>query len=182
MGKKQQAITQYFRDIWLGISSTWKGMAITLRYFFKPKVTMKYPEEKPEIPAGHRGMHTYDEDKCNLCMACVNACPVDCIVIEAIGRGKDSMKKQYNIDYSKCMFCNLCCEACRTQCLFLGEHYDMAAAEKAGCLVHFARTKTPEELEAFAEQLRVKEEEKKAKAEAAKAAEAGKGSDAGEAK
>lgn len=171
MKQMRQALKQYFSDIWLGISSTWKGMAVTIRYFFKPKVTMRYPEERPVIHEGHRGMHKYIEEKCNLCMACVNACPVDCILIEAVGKGKDSLKTTYNVDYSKCMFCNLCCEACRSSCLFLSEDYDMAAAEKAGCVIHFARTKSREEIEAFQEMLRQKEAEKKAKAEAAKAAE-----------
>lgn len=166
MSETTSPLKEYFANIWSGISTTAKGMALTLRYFFKPKVTMNYPEERPVIPAGHRGIHKYIEEQCNLCNACVTACPVDCIVIEALGRGKESLKLKYDIDYSKCMFCNLCCEACRSDCIFMSEDYDMAAAEREGCVIHFARTKTPEEIEAYKEVLRQKELEKKAKAEA----------------
>ena len=167
MRSRSSSVSKYFRDIWKAVSTTEKGMRITLGYFFKPKVTMEYPEEKPEIPAGHRGKHIYIEEKCNLCKSCLNACPVNCIVIDALGRGRDNMKKSWSVDYSKCMFCNLCCEACRSECLFLGEDYDMASAEKSGCIINFARNKTPGELEEFAEKFRQKEAERKARAEAA---------------
>lgn len=175
----QNPVAAYFKDIWLGITTTFKGMKLTLRYFFKPKVTMRYPEEKPVVPASHRGVHKYIEEQCNLCMACVTACPVDCIIIEALGKGKDSLKKVYSVDYSKCMFCNLCCEACKSSCLFLTENYDIASAERDGCVLHFARTKGPEEIEAFMEKLKQKEAEKKAKAEAEAAAKAAAGENPG---
>ena len=34
-----------------------KGMALTLRYFFKPKVTLNYPYEKGPISPRFRGEH-----------------------------------------------------------------------------------------------------------------------------
>lgn len=158
------AVQQYFKDIWDGIATTYKGMRLTLSYFFKPKVTMLYPEERPEISEGHRGIHIYIEEKCNLCRACETACPVSCIAIKALGKGKDRMMLEYDIDYSKCLFCNLCCEACGSDCLFMGQDYDIAVAEKAGCMLHFAKTKSEEEVQEHMQMLAKKEAEKKEKA------------------
>ncbi len=61
-----------------------KGMALTLRRFFQPKVTVQYPEQAPQIPPRHRGrlQLLYDEHgalKCETCFQCAQACPIECI-------------------------------------------------------------------------------------------------------
>lgn len=61
-----------------------KGMAVTLRRFFEPKVTIKYPEERAEVSPRFRGrlQLLYDEWgtlKCETCFQCAQACPIECI-------------------------------------------------------------------------------------------------------
>ena len=61
-----------------------KGMALTLRRFFEPKVTVKYPEERYEVAPKFRGrlQLLYDEWgtlKCETCFQCAQACPIECI-------------------------------------------------------------------------------------------------------
>ncbi len=61
-----------------------KGMTLTLRRFFQPKVTVQYPEQAPQIPPRHRGrlQLLYDEWgalKCETCFQCAMACPIECI-------------------------------------------------------------------------------------------------------
>jgi ferredoxin len=65
----------------LGIA---KGMALTLRRFFEPKVTIMYPEVRVEPPPKFRGrlQLLYDEWgtlKCETCFQCAQACPIECI-------------------------------------------------------------------------------------------------------
>jgi ferredoxin len=65
----------------LGIA---KGMALTLRRFFEPKVTIKYPEDRRDPPPKFRGrlQLLYDEWgtlKCETCFQCAQACPIECI-------------------------------------------------------------------------------------------------------
>ena len=65
----------------LGIA---KGMALTLRRFFEPKVTVKYPEDRRDPPHKFRGrlQLLYDEWgtlKCETCFQCAQACPIECI-------------------------------------------------------------------------------------------------------
>jgi ferredoxin len=61
-----------------------KGMALTLRKFFEPKATIKYPEVRLDVPHKFRGrlQLLYDEYgtlKCETCFQCAQACPIECI-------------------------------------------------------------------------------------------------------
>ncbi|MBI2776883.1 MAG: NAD(P)H-dependent oxidoreductase subunit E [Chloroflexi bacterium] len=61
-----------------------KGMALTLRRFFEPKATIRYPEVEADVPPKFRGrlQLLYDEYgtlKCETCFQCAQACPIECI-------------------------------------------------------------------------------------------------------
>jgi len=61
-----------------------RGMALTLRRFFEPKATIRYPEQKADVPPKFRGrlQLLYDEHgtlKCETCFQCAQACPIECI-------------------------------------------------------------------------------------------------------
>jgi ferredoxin len=59
-------------------------MALTLRRFFEPKVTIMYPEVRADVAPKFRGrlQLLYDEWgtlKCETCFQCAQACPIECI-------------------------------------------------------------------------------------------------------
>ena len=59
------------------------GMALTLRYFFKPKVTVNYPYEKGPLSPRFRGEHALrrypnGEERCIACKLCQAVCPAHC--------------------------------------------------------------------------------------------------------
>ena len=61
-----------------------KGMALTLRRFFEPKATIRYPEVPTDQSPKFRGrlQLLYDEWgtlKCETCFQCAQACPIECI-------------------------------------------------------------------------------------------------------
>jgi ferredoxin len=61
-----------------------RGMAFTLRRFFEPKATIRYPEQPADIGVKFRGrlQLLYDEWgtlKCETCFQCAQACPIECI-------------------------------------------------------------------------------------------------------
>jgi Thioredoxin-like [2Fe-2S] ferredoxin len=61
-----------------------KGMSLTLRRFFEPKATVKYPEQKPDVAAKFRGrlqllLDEHGALKCETCFQCAQACPIECI-------------------------------------------------------------------------------------------------------
>jgi len=49
----------------------------------------------------------------------MKSCPVDCIKVEAIGKGKDQMLTRFDIDYGKCLFCDLCTAPCPTSAIHM---------------------------------------------------------------
>src|ERR1035441_10567606 len=62
------------------------GFKVTLRHFFKKKVTMQYPEERWVVPEGYRGAPylVKDQDgrtKCVSCQLCEFVCPPKAIRI-----------------------------------------------------------------------------------------------------
>ena len=61
-----------------------RGMALTLRRFFQPKATVRYPEVAAPIAPRNRGrlQLLHDEHgalKCETCFQCAQACPIECI-------------------------------------------------------------------------------------------------------
>jgi len=95
-----------------------KGMALTGRYAFRPKVTLQYPEEKTPLSPRFRGLHAQrrypdGEERCIACKLCEAVCPAMAISIEAAERSDGTRRTtRYDIDLSKCIFCGFCEEAC----------------------------------------------------------------------
>jgi len=61
-----------------------KGLVFAFRQFFRPKLTVQYPEVLNDISPKHRGrlILLYDEAgtlKCETCFQCAAACPIECI-------------------------------------------------------------------------------------------------------
>jgi hypothetical protein len=61
-----------------------RGMGLTLRRFFAPKATIKWPEQQADVAPKFRGrlQLLYDEYgtlKCETCFQCAQACPIECI-------------------------------------------------------------------------------------------------------
>ena len=80
-----------------------KGMATTLRRFFEPKATIRYPEVPADVATRFRGrlQLLYDEYgtlKCETCFQCAQACPIECIDmggIDKIPKPRDSKYGAY---------------------------------------------------------------------------------------
>jgi NADH-quinone oxidoreductase subunit I len=132
-------VAEYFGTIVRGIRTTILGLGVTAKYLVKRPVTLLYPEEKPEVPPGFRGIHLFEKDKCIACDLCAAACPVDCIYIESIGKGKNAQLTRYEIDYNRCIFCALCVEPCPTSCIHMGQSYDLSRYTSDGCSVDFVK-------------------------------------------
>ena len=95
-----------------------KGMNLTGRYLFKPKVTIQYPEEKTPMSPRFRGLHAlrrYEngEERCIACKLCEAVCPALAITIDSEEREDGTRRTtRYDIDLFKCIFCGFCEEAC----------------------------------------------------------------------
>lgn len=95
-----------------------KGMKVTGRYLFAPKITINYPEEKTPQSPRFRGLHALrrypnGEERCIACKLCEAVCPAMAITIESEQRDDGTRRTtRYDIDMIKCIFCGFCEEAC----------------------------------------------------------------------
>jgi len=106
-----------------------KGFKLTLGYFFKKKVTIMYPEERPVMPERFRGIQRIIPERCIVCNMCVKACPTE--VITLTGERDPETKKNrlltYNIDFERCIRCEFCTEVCPTAAVVFTTKYDNLA-------------------------------------------------------
>ncbi len=108
------------------------GLFLTLKYFFKPKVTINYPFEKGALSSRFRGEHVlrrYEsgEERCIACKLCEAVCPAQAIVIEAEPREDGSRRTtRYDIDMTKCIYCGYCQESCPVDAIVEGPNYEFA--------------------------------------------------------
>lgn len=109
-----------------------RGMWLTLKYLFRPKVTINYPYEKGPISPRFRGEHALrrypnGEERCIACKLCEAVCPAQAITIEAQEREDGSRRTtRYDIDMTKCIYCGLCQEACPVDAIVEGPNFEFA--------------------------------------------------------
>jgi NADH-quinone oxidoreductase subunit I len=116
------------------------GLLVTMRHFlrnlFHPgrMYTIQYPEERRDYSHRFRGHHilTTRPDgsvRCVACFLCAQACPAECIHIEAGEHPDVNIEKYpvvYEIDMLRCVFCGYCVDACPEEAIIMSNNYDMA--------------------------------------------------------
>ncbi len=112
------------------------GLGLTLRYFFKKKVTLNYPYEKGRLSPRFRGEHALrrypnGEERCIACKLCEAICPAQAITIEAEPREDGSRRTtRYDIDMVKCIYCGLCEESCPVDAIVEGPNFEFATENR----------------------------------------------------
>jgi len=121
------------------------GMALTLKYFFKRKVTINYPYERQALSPRFRGEHALrrypnGEERCIACKLCEAVCPAQAITIEAEPRDDGSRRTtRYDIDMTKCIYCGLCEEACPVDAIVEGPNLAFATETREELLYDKAK-------------------------------------------
>ncbi len=116
----------------LFLTELFSGMALTLKYMFKKKVTINYPYEKGPLSNRFRGEHALrryanGEERCIACKLCEAICPAQAITIEAEQREDGSRRTtRYDIDMTKCIYCGFCQEACPVDAIVEGPNFEYA--------------------------------------------------------
>ena len=116
------------------------GLLVTMKHFlrnlFNPgsRYTIEYPEQRRDYSHRFRGHHilTTRPDgsvRCVACFLCAQACPAECIHIEAGEHQDENIEKYpvvYEIDMLRCIFCGFCVDACPEEAIIMSRNTDMA--------------------------------------------------------
>ena len=132
------SVKEYFQGLGSGILSLIKGMQVTGKEFFTPKITEKYPENRETHmwPERFRACLEliYDKDgnhRCIACGTCERNCPNGTIIVETkMVETPDGKKKKklanYIYDLGSCTFCQLCVTTCPTNALEFSNNFEQS--------------------------------------------------------
>ena len=114
------------------------GLVTTFKHLIAPKETLQYPEQRPPIPAGYRGVPTLVRDpngseKCVSCQLCEFVCPPKAIRItpgeippDADTAHVEKAPEEFKIDMLRCIYCGLCQEVCPEEAIFLQNQFSLS--------------------------------------------------------
>ncbi|MBK9990671.1 MAG: NADH-quinone oxidoreductase subunit I [Verrucomicrobia bacterium] len=128
-----------------------QGLKTTMQHLVAPAVTLEYPEQRPEIPTGYRGVPTLVKDpngreKCVSCQLCEFVCPPKAIRITPGEISVDSPNahvekapKEFDIDMLRCIYCGMCQEVCPEEAIWLQSNYSMTGLSREEMVNNKAR-------------------------------------------
>ena len=132
-------VVRYFKSLLL--IELFKGLSVTQKYFFRPKFTLNYPEEKAPKSNRFRGLHALrrypnGEERCIACKLCEAVCPALAITIDSTQREDGSRRTtRYEIDQFKCIFCGFCEESCPVDSIVLTDLHEYHFEEREESVV-----------------------------------------------
>lgn len=175
------SVKEYFSSLGSGVLSLLKGMQVTGKEFFTPKITELYPEDRDTYrwPDRFRAILEliYDKDgnhKCIACGTCERNCPNGTITIESkmVDTPAGTKKKKldrYIYDLGSCTFCQLCVTTCPTNALRFTNDFEQSVFTRSKLVKQLNYLPEKPEPELTEEQKAALAAEKEAKIAAAKA-------------
>ena len=133
-------MNRYFKRI-LQSASFFKGLSVTLKYFFQPKriVTEQYPENRDSLRmySRFRGRLEMIEDengenKCTACGMCERNCPngsISVLLTKNIAGKKVLGRYIYRLD--TCTQCGLCVESCPFGAIRMNQEFELAEFDRS---------------------------------------------------
>lgn len=121
-----------------GFWSLIQGMQVTIKEFFRPDVTVRYPYETLTMAPRFRGhiemLKEPDTGRpvCTACTLCAKACPSGCITL-AGGKNEEAKRRMvtaYQLDFTKCSLCGACVEACQEGAIRFSKAYNLASGRR----------------------------------------------------
>jgi NADH-quinone oxidoreductase subunit I len=113
------------------IPAIFQGLKITMTEFFKPSVTIQYPEERCVLPDSFRGrpilVAENGVERCVACGLCARVCPALAIEVQAgeTVLGKERYPERFEINMVRCIFCGFCEEVCPEEAIIMSREYEL---------------------------------------------------------
>jgi formate hydrogenlyase subunit 6/NADH:ubiquinone oxidoreductase subunit I len=172
---------KYFHNLTNGVKTVFEGMSISLASMFVAPVTIQYPDvdissvenlrksyQGPLVgmPDNYRGVLDVTMEICTACKLCEKACPISCIIIDAVKcdkdrvigtSGKEAVKTRtsarFDIDVGKCMFCGLCVIPCPTGAIHHTNVFELNKDNLNSLILRFVSEEKKEQVTFRAQQL-----------------------------
>jgi len=119
-----------------------KGLALTFKTLFRPRVTLLYPEKKKVMYERWRGRPRLttgenNEELCLGCGICAKGCPAQAINVTA-GKREDNSRfaATFEVDIGRCIFCGFCSESCPKNAIVMSHEYELATDDKKKLLLN----------------------------------------------
>lgn len=122
-----------------GAINLFKGLYTIFKQARKARVTLLYPENKPEIPEKYRGFIALDPEKCIGCKICAKVCPALKVL-----KYDEITGKLASIDLSRCISCGNCVYNCPKNALNVTKQYELATNVKKDLLLEYGKTEETE--------------------------------------
>ncbi|MFX1244196.1 MAG: 4Fe-4S binding protein [Promethearchaeota archaeon] len=104
-----------------------------LKHIFWNRLTIKYPNQRLELPQSERGRHFIKLELCIGCGRCEQICPTLAIRLKSLEKRYSERNKQNrypSCDFGRCCFCDLCIETCPTHAFEHTDFYELSKLTK----------------------------------------------------
>jgi NADH-quinone oxidoreductase subunit I len=106
-----------------------RGLRLTVREMFRPKITVQFPEERFVPADSFRGRPVLVEEngveRCVACGLCSRVCPALAIEVQAAETplAKERYPVVFEINMVRCIFCGFCEEVCPEEAIVMSNDY-----------------------------------------------------------
>jgi len=117
------------------LPAIFKGLWLTMKFFFRKKSSITYPDVPVDLPAGYRGVPRLNtsrvtgDEVCVSCKLCEVVCPPKAIYIESTEypdpKTRERRPEVFQIDFGRCINCGFCEEACPVEAIEMSQSVEI---------------------------------------------------------